>query len=249
MTKKITKLMLNGQEYEIREYQQAGWQPWVNTLLYLPLESDVVDQSGKSPTRVFSTNWLSYTTVWWVPSVHIWTTWWAKLTTPYPLVSKDSTLPITFSVLIYVTSAQTSSRRLIMDTWAFNGNRIWSCIYEGTTNIRFAIDYDDTPYVNLYANNYSVANSWIHVLATVTTTSSHLYINWNLVDSWWWSPAPAWRWNHTYDNTQWILCTRDVNKYTVALNWNARELIIEQTEWTVQEVASYYTWIKNKLGF
>ena len=37
MTKKITKLMLNWQEYEIREYQ-AGRQPWANTLLYYDFE-------------------------------------------------------------------------------------------------------------------------------------------------------------------------------------------------------------------
>lgn len=37
MTKKITKLMLNGEEYEIREYQ-AWWQPWADTILYYDFE-------------------------------------------------------------------------------------------------------------------------------------------------------------------------------------------------------------------
>jgi hypothetical protein len=42
MTKKITKLMLNGEEYEIREYQ-PGRQPGANTVLYVPMNTDLSD--------------------------------------------------------------------------------------------------------------------------------------------------------------------------------------------------------------
>lgn len=225
--------------------EQQWWQPWANTLLYLPLESDVVDQSWQATTRVFSTNWLSYTTVWWVPSVHIGTTWWLKLTAPYPIQS-DRTKPLTISLLIYVTAQSSSSRRLILDMAATNWSWLWMALYENTSNVKVSFNNWDTAQATIYWAIPS-ANSWFNVVVTATNQSSNMYINWQLVWTWNWCTYPRWWRPYWHDNTQWIFCTRDVNRYTSALNWNARELILEEAEWTAQEVADYYTRIKGEL--
>ena len=65
MTKKITKLMLNGEEYEIREYQ-AWWTPWANTLAYRPLTST-------STTNDLSWNNNNLSSIW---TVDFWTHYW-----------------------------------------------------------------------------------------------------------------------------------------------------------------------------
>lgn len=231
---------------EYKSFKQ-WWTPWANTLLYLPLESDFADQSWQATTRVFSTSSLTYTTVWWVPSVHIWTTWWAKLTTPYPLIYYTETDPVTISVLVYVTSQQTSSRRVILDRWATNGNRFFFALEWWTTNIRYAIDYNNV-WKEVSPRWTITANQRMHLALVSTTSSIKGYKNGELV----WEITP-WRANpwgyrsNNYDNTQWIFCTRDVNSYTDGLNWNARELIIEQKEWTADNVSQYYSFIKNKL--
>ena len=221
----------------------SGWQPWADTLLYLPLESDFVDQSWQATTRVFTTNWLSYTTVWWVPSVHIWTTWWAKLTTPYPLQS-DITKPLTISLLIYITN---TNNRNFLDTAAENYERLslimrdWKLKF---TTWEF-IWYSDTYYANLA--HTIPTNQRVYITCTVSTTATKMFVNGQEVESWngWRYPRSCW--GRSRDKTQWIFCTREVSSYASWLNWNARELILEQVEWTAQEVANYYDRIKAKL--
>ena len=72
MANKITKLMLNWEEYEIREYQEWGWQPWVNTVAYYPLDSvnTVNDLSGNwynltaNGSYTFDTLSVHFSTIW-----------------------------------------------------------------------------------------------------------------------------------------------------------------------------------------
>lgn len=226
-------------------WREQWWQPWANTLLYLPLESDFVDQSWQATTRTFTTSGLSYTTVWWVPSVHIGSSWWAKLTAPYPIQS-DREKPLTVSLLVYVTTQSSSSRRLILDMAATDWSWLWMALYENTSNVRVNFNNWGTTQASI---NWAIpsANSWFNIVATATAQSSNLYINWQLVWTWNWCQYPRWFRPYSWDNSQWIFCTRDANRYTQALNWNARELIMEQSEWTAQEVASYYSQIKDKL--
>jgi len=230
---------------EEKQFYPGGykWQPWDNTLLYLPLESDVVDQSWKS-WRTFTTSWLSYTTVGWVPSLHIWTTWWLKLTAPYWLQS-DLTKPITVSVLLYRT---TTANWFILDMAASNSNRQIFRFVSGQLEVAVYNHNSDSTYAKIYAD--FTTNQWNHIVYTITKTASNLYVNWALISSWQWNPTyPWWLRPYSHDNTQWIFCDRNVNSYASALNWNARELIMEEVEWTAQQVADYYTMIKGKLWF
>lgn len=245
--KEIKKIVIFPDGVTEKQIRPTQWKPWANTLLYLPLESDVVDMSWQATTRVFNTNSLTYTTVDNVPSVHIWSTGWIKLTTPYPLVPKTDTYPCTVSVLVYTTN--TNTKRCILDMAAKNWNR-QGILFETTNKLSMSVynDTNDSSYATLQAT--PTLSQWNHIVYTITTTSSKLYVNWVLVDSWAGNPNyPRWNRPYSHDNTQWIFCTRDVNKYTSGLNWNARELIFEKKEWTADEVSNYYTWIKSKLGF
>ena len=221
-----------------------GWKPDSSrTMIYLQLENDFVDRSGN--TRTITTSWLSYTTVWWVPSLHLWSSWWWILTSPYPLQS-DPTKPITISVLIYVTSAQISSRRNIIEFACTNWNRIFFCIRENTSNIELSSSQWETVYATLHAP--VIANSWMHIVVTWTTNSTKLYVNWELKESWNWNPKPRWNRPYGWDNKQAFFSRRDWD-YANSLQWNARELIMEQIEWDENFIRSYYNSIKHKLWF
>lgn len=249
MTKYIDRYYLNWELYGIKFAGGGwwGWQPTEDTLLYLPLESDVVDMSWQATTRIFTTDSLTYTTVDNIPSVHIWSTGWIKLTTPYPLVPNTDTYPCTVSVLVYTTN--TNTNRYILDMaasywnrqsiWFYTTNGLWMGVYNDT---------NDSSYATLQAT--LTLSQWNHIVYTITTTSSKLYVNWVLVDSWAGNPNyPRWNRPYGHDNTQWIFCERNYWSYARWLDWNARELIFEKKERTADEVANYYTWIKWQLGF
>ncbi len=230
---------VGGVEKQIRP---SWWKPWANTLLYLPLKSDVVDKSWKS-WRTFTTSWVSYTTVGGVQSFHVGTTWWIKLTAPYPLQS-DITKPLTVSVLIYRTwtwdwnvldMASTGYQRLSCTIRSWN---IWIAPWEFTSST-------DNFYVKLTTPQETYKR--LLITYTISTTATKLYIDWVLKKSWNWWRYPRSLWNRTRDNSQWIFCTRDVNNYWSGLNGNARELIIEDKEWSAEDVSKYYQQIKKEL--
>lgn len=219
------------------------WTPWANTLLYLPLESDVVDKSWKS-WRTFGTNSLTYTTVGWVQSVHVGTSWWILLTAPKPIVT-PSVSKQTISILTYVTSQQTSARRIILE-WRVQNN-VWTVLaFEwGTTEIRaFWDSVGDTVSANI------IANQRMHIVLTNCSEWKKLYLNWQLVSTWAWVSSPRWSWAYSYTQNQWIFTRRDGDYWWwLSMNGNARELIAEDTIWSAEDVSNYYQRIKAKLWF
>lgn len=219
------------------------WQPWSNTLLYLPLESDVVDKSWKS-WRTFTTNSLSYTTVWGVQSIHVWTSWGIYLTAPKPIVT-TSVSNQTVSILVYFTSSTTSSRRMILEWRVQNSVGTVLAAEANTTEIRaFWDSVWDTVSANI------TANQRLHIVLTNCADGKKMYLNWQLASSWAWSSAPRWsRW-YSYSNNQWIFARRDGDYWWwLSLNGNARELICENIIWSAEDVSNYYKRIKAKLGF
>ena len=224
--------------------EEQEWQPWENTLLYLPLESDVVDKSWRT-WRTFTTSWITYTTVGGVPSMHNWTSWGIRLTAPYPL-QPTVTNPLTLSVLVYITSWQISSRRDVVDfaaTWW--KNRLFLVFMENSTNLKFSnedlsINATFTSYINNRMNIVVTGSVW---------NPFKMYINWELVVTWDTNVVrPRWNWTQTWtDIVQAIWCRRTNAEYKEGINWNMRELIMEEAEWTADDVSKYYQRIKSKL--
>lgn len=221
---------------------KPDWKPWSNTLLYLPLEEDVVDKSWKT-WRTFTTSWISYTTVWWVKSIQTWSTWWVYLTAPNPLASSsiDKTKQ-TISVCYYVTSQQSSSRRILCE-FAKQWDEYFTLVLKEDTTL---VQYSDG-WTWYWSWTTIVANQWNNVIVTADTTERNIYINWQLAWTWSaWTDAPRWVWTSSSQQAQWILCRRN-GDYNQGLNWNARELIIEDKMWSANDVLQYYQYITNKL--
>lgn len=241
---KLKKIYIYPDGVTEKQVYPAWWKPWENTLLYLPLESDVVDKSWQATARTFTTNNISYTTVGWVPSIHLANWWWLCLTSPEPLQS-TITNPLTISVLVYITTGQTSKRRVILDMALPYKNRLYLAFKEDTSNIQFWNQDTD-----IYWAFTDYINNWMHIVITGSVWNPFkMYINWNLVTTWWTNATRPWGY---WPNNDWakqrIFNDRDLYDYTNrSLDWNARELILEETEWTAQDVADYYTRIKSKL--
>lgn len=214
------------------------------TLLYLPLESDATDMSWNS--RTTSASGVTYTTVGWVQSAHVGTTGWIVVTPKWFITNTD---PKTISFLYYVTQQISSSRRYLLE-WA-----VQSKTYQ---NI---IILENTSYWNCSATNTLtstswsvVANSWQHVVITQNNnpndaTGYKIYINGVLNNTASWNATPRWSWSSSSQNLQAVLCWRGWVNYWENFNWNAREIIFENVEWSADDASNYYNRIKAKLWF
>ena len=223
--------------------------PWTpdasRTLLYLPLENNTNDYSGNS--RTCTPTSVTFTTVGWVKSAHVWTTG-GIIVTPTNFIT-TSTKYKTVSVLVYWASSQTSARRNIWE-WAIqNAIFIWLCAYENSTKINFFSWNTVWNQPNTYMND--IANKWSLITETVGDGVQKFYINWELKQTNTYSSAlPAW-WNRTnsYEQSQTIFNARNWVSASEWLNWNAREIIFENVLWSDEDVANYYNRIKAKLWF
>ena len=225
-----------------KQVRPAGWTPDASrTLLYLPLESNATDYSGNN--RTTSATSVTYTTVGWVQSAHVWTTWWI-IVSPNDFISHSLNYK-TNSVLVYVTSATSSSRRVIFECAKQNYYHFWWMLSENSTNIQFWSNWCGSNTVS-----WTVANSWLHLVQTIWDGYIKFYINWTLVDTQTYSTWYAW-WNRSNSIEQNMTIFNDRGWVSDSrwLQWNARELIFENILWSAEDVSKYYNRIKGKLGF
>ena len=176
------------------------------------------------------------------------------LSTPRSLSDEASDRnKITFSCYFYVTTAQSSSRRVLIE-FAIKSKEYFSVVLkENTTNIQYS---DSSSRYGSWTT--IVANKWNNVVVVKDTSLSSdntkIYINWNLSWQWnsWTTGWAWWNWAQSYDNKQGILTSRNEAgsgyEWMYALNGNAREFIIEDKARTSQEVADYYDQTKANYG-
>lgn len=223
MTKKITKLMLNGEEYEIREYQ-AGWQPWANTIAYYPLTQDANDYSWNNYN--ITTSWASsYTT----DGALLPDSFHAGLLVPFNIdTSNNYTLscrckPLTDKCLNddmrWIDLTQSTSNRLITlwqvwqvtqwwgssagsDFWTTSSFSIWTRYYITCTINSWTI--------NIYFNWW---NTWTKTWVSWHTCALRFWQEWNM-----------------WANRRWY--------------WYMKDIIIEDKVRTSQEISDYYNQTK-----
>ena len=213
------------------------WKPDVSrTLLYLPLESDTNDYSWNN--RICTPTSVTFTTVWWVQSAHVWNTWWIAVT---PTWFIDHNTPYrTVSVLVYVTAQTSSARRSVCERAIQNKMHYWINLKENTADI-------DAWWT---VSNSIITNSRMHIVATWWDWYKKIYINWELrntqaMASW---EYPRWNRENSFQQGQIVLNWRNWVSSNQALNWNAREIIFENILWSDTDVAKYYSYIKSKFS-
>ena len=211
------------------------WKPWANTILYLPLESDVVDESGKG--RTTSATSVTFTTVGGIQSAHVWTTWWISV---WPSWFIDYSLTEgTISCLVNQSSISWNS---VITEFAVSGKcktSIWGSL---SWAWKFLFGWER----EFSAPTTHSTWTWYNVIVTFNKTTAIMYVNGISVATKSQTVTNAWgTWSSSWG--QYVLCSRDWPNAWQSLNWNAREIIFEDKIWTAQEVANYYAQIKGKL--
>jgi len=208
------------------------WHVSANTLLYLKLEEDVTDRS-LTPKSISSSS-ISYTTVGWVKSAHVWSSWWISVTTSQFISASES--KATCSFLYYVSSTTINTRRVMFE------------FRNPTSSFSALIDANQSNIIWWYVRQWLSAQNewwkWIHIVITWDVNWINLYKDGVLQSSIAWSSTPRRSWTLTDYNVQNIMKSRD-NTYW--LQWNMRELIMENKVRSSDDVAKYSIWIRKKL--
>ena len=215
-----------------KQFYPAGWNPWPNTLLYLPLNWDVKDYSGHSYT-ITTNSTLQYFTD------YVLSNW---------IDVNIGTLQWNFTIMWYfkATSSNTYSYVFNQDYIAYGNYYWWYCDFnaDGRTNV-FRVSFLKQPAVEMFKNYYSTTvTNWHHYCMVVSNdTNVKYYLDWtqiyDLSISWWSKPSSHLR--IMWTNNPASMSSWDVATY----GW---KIILENKARTAQEITNYYNLTKSTYG-
>ncbi len=199
--------------------EEQEWQPWENTLAYLPLKEDVLD---------YSWNWNNWS---WNPNSF--TEWVANYsgnstTIPYSIINRN-----TYTVNIWANSnfSKPSSDKCFL--WQHTSSVWWFNLMYYNNNI---IKY------RTWSNSWSAADvnwidyyTWWHLITAVLNSwTMYLYVDGVLQGtntSWGSATTTMYMGYDKSNNTAW--------------SWKLSELIVESVAWTAEEILAYYNLTKS----
>lgn len=203
-------------------------EPWSNTLLYMPLDSDLRDLSSYNRTASITNGTISYHTVWGVECAH--PTFTGRINIP---MTDFNNLAYTESIWVYA---------IWNTTWKYifgNKNSSWSYI-----DVTFVTDNSGgNKRANYFGGDHisnTVYTTWEWKLITVTRSWSTVKMYQNGVQFYTYSYSNA------YAFASIDLFSR--SDYGQQRPWYAADFIVEKVCWTDDEVLNYYNSTKDKYG-
>ena len=208
------------------------WKPWSNTLLYLPLNWNLNDESW---------NWYNWTWSAWTEkyaTLSSWLqvaefSWWlSRVTTSF------TQTPTTISLRWYKSTSLSdpSVNGYKLYAWqASSDSGNWWRLRMVTSSSTQRLWYQNGS--EEHQNQYNYKDTWVHMVATYNGSNTLFYINWSLVYTYTsWMNAQTWLylWTSPRDTTS-----------TYSLYWYVSNVIIEGKQRTAQEVAKYYNSTKS----
>lgn len=213
--------------------ERQGRQPWANTIAYFPLKTDAVDVANN--ITLTSSGTTNYTTVWWVQSAEFTKSNWLYndnvATVPQWGVAK------TWNFWMYIKWSSTN-RGWVAQMWWWSAawDVFWIWCYTWTSNLVMTRNYSTS-------STYTpTLNTWSNVAVTYYNSSWKMYVNGTLQVTW--SETAPTNWNKLYLwQNVWSSSTN--NTYY----WNLSRVIIENKEWTAQDVLNYFNETKWDYGY
>lgn len=227
---------------QVRPSGWWGWQPWVNTILYLPLERDVKDYS-LNDRWTFSNIW----TLWqkgWVDCRYCWTTWRISLGTSASSYLETSTNQFTCSAWLY-SDWQNSYNSRFLEFNVNGGIGIW--IGYGLAN---STDSNFWTFGGsaVTFSSIATAQTWVNLIIVNNDGSFTLYKNWQLFDTWtdntnhWFGNGMV---SQNWCNIAWNRTSEEWVYDNESLNWWIREFIWEDKARTSTDASNYYNSMKS----
>lgn len=213
---------------------QQWWQPWANTLLYLPFVSDMNDHSWNWNNPTSSSNAI-ITTLDGVNCCFL-NQWRIVL----PAIWAVFNSIFTVAWWINITGTKWNGFNCIMASWTYGAyNAFGLTWYYKTGQNDFGAWY--CAWASVAINTPSYSWGWRHFLATLDANKKLvLYMNWSEVDS-----TTSWT-PHINDNTVYIWVNTEVPNDTSRWSYcYLSDLILEDKARTAQEVSDYFDQTKS----
>ena len=202
----------------------AWWQPWVNTLLYCPLNSTdtYTDQSGNNVQTTSS--WVSFWMYQWVDCAYFDFKWSHKILIP----AIAWTFPnMTMSVWSYMTNNDAVTQ-IFMTEW---NNTNLSLQPSSSWQLQ-SQTYDGTDH---YITDGNGLNAWHHNLIVWDYWTSYFYVDWQLI---WGNSGSSITNMYISDGALWWHSQN--NSSIFAYWWYLSKAILEDKTRTAQEISDYY---------
>lgn len=231
MANKITKLMLNWEEYLIREYKP--WQPSEYTIWYRPLEEDLNDYSWNNNNFSLKTWTISY----WTESgggkyaYFNWSTW-----TNYLNLSADFSKPFTISLYLNPRQDYTNNNHVVVDLWSTG----YLAMRTMVLNTCFQIS--EKIIDNHFLSCSTSLQNWHYI--TMVWDGTNLYLYHNGVLAWTDTIHTSAKYSGTVRFS--IAQVWDTNSSNFASDIYLAKLIYEKEKWwTANEVSAYFNQTKS----
>ena len=243
---KLKRIMMrpNGVEKQVRP--KWWWQPWADTVLYLPLDGDVVDYSSYARTI----------TVYWAGAsvgtpVFSNITWWKQVAN---FIATNPNNSNWFAFTENLTDIPTSWDMTLSFWMSWGGNT--------TNDYEHIIAYRNQnwfAWMSMISNNgnflfhgswqenttfYPTTWTWYHIVCVVDNWTCNIYQDWSLIytDSYTYWSGGNWLWIWAYPESF------HTNGRYEPYNWLLSEVIIEKVAWSAQDVSDYYDLTKWDYG-
>ena len=230
-TATITATTVNGLTATCEVTNQSWWQPWANTLVYMPLDWDAVDYSGNQNDGTW-VGTASYQDVYsW--STKKWAYFWDNS------AIELTTLPVSWNTAFTHSCWVKTNANWVafmhhfgMDSYS---KRSVLCMFYNINKRPL----QDIYWVGIYvwsATTSSLWETWINIIYTYNGSWSHvLYINWQQYGTWSWNlNIQTW-----YNKTIWRISSGATYTW-----YMLSESIIEDIVWTGQDALNYYNLTK-----
>lgn len=224
----ITATTVNGLSASCSVDDSQWWQPWVNTVIYFPFDTDFND---------YSWNWYDLTNNWWVAIESVgWVTCANfKNQSPYWLSRSTwniiTSWPYTFLAWMNIDTGSWGLNPRIFG-WKSSWFMLWNRENGGWV------------YPWYWSNTWVPYSAWWHLVCFVGDTSNgsyDSYKDWVYLNSWTWV---------TWSKTWLILWTNEGSFSSSSDKFIGQmsKVIFENKNWTAQEIGDYYNQTKSLYG-
>lgn len=234
--KYTSKLILNWEEYQFAA-PSGWWQPWANTMAYLPLKWNLTDLA-------WNYTWTSWANLQWdttvadIPVAYVSTNdWYAYTTTNWPTIDGSNSYTVSWWVKL---SDVTKAMSIIdIDYWTYRGLAMTK-FYDGAYKQYFIIYlwwYSWSSGIE-YLYTYNPWTNWNLYTATYSPWNIKWYINGSLVSQQ--SVTLSW----SISPTSYI----SIGKSNKTQSTYYSDILFEQSEKSAQEISDYYNQTKSLYG-
>lgn len=206
------------------------WQPWANTLFYLPLTEDTNDTSWNNRNATSSNVTFSSDGAYCRWGYWAWSNW--------TITTATFTMWTTYTINTWVKASEILSGDHLIDLhrrWAWPARHI--LFYVNTNWFTCLLWNGSNQNWNSITASFTMWTTWHNICLTRNWSNVYIYTDWQLLASW----------DGTYNVDPWYFYIGNDPSNISNYSWSSyiKDYIMESVIWTAQEISDYYNLTKS----